>query len=155
MSEPLIHTEQRAIPRWIDIIITALAWVGFIFLFAKGFFDMIGRAPNMGPIPFRLYILSGLTTIALYVAIALFNAVIIIVWAKYNQVRFQVERRGHRPSLDDDELASSMDLSGEMIAKLKAGSCMTLYNDEHGQLLEVKDGLQLPTVAPVVNLRRG
>ena len=81
MSEPLIHTEQRAIPRWIDIIITALAWIGFIFLFAKGFFDMIGRAPNMGPIPFRLYILSGLTTIALYFAIALFNAVIIILWA--------------------------------------------------------------------------
>ncbi|CQD33334.1 poly-beta-1,6-N-acetyl-D-glucosamine biosynthesis protein PgaD [Yersinia mollaretii] len=155
MNEPLIHTEQRLIPRWIDIIITALAWFGFIFLFVKGFLDMIDRAPNMGPIPFRLYILSGLTTLALYAAIALFNAVVIIIWAKYNQVRFQVERRGHRPHLNDDELASSMDISGEMVAQLKAGSCLTLYNDEHGQLLDVKEGLQLPSVAPVVNLRRG
>ncbi|CNB18195.1 poly-beta-1,6-N-acetyl-D-glucosamine biosynthesis protein PgaD [Yersinia intermedia] len=155
MSAPLIHTEQRLIPRWIDIIITALAWIGFIFLFVKGFLDIIGREPNMGPIPFRIYIISGLTTLALYLAIAAFNAVVIIIWAKYNQVRFQVERRGHRPHLNDDELASSMELSAEMVAQLKAGSCLTLYNDEHGQLLEVKEGLQLPTVAPVVNLRRG
>ncbi|CNI26498.1 MULTISPECIES: poly-beta-1,6-N-acetyl-D-glucosamine biosynthesis protein PgaD [Yersinia] len=155
MSAPLIHTEQRAIPRWIDIIITALAWFGFIFLFVKGFLDMIHRAPNMGPIPFRMYILAGLTTLALYAAIAAFNAIVLIVWAKYNQVRFQVERRGHRPHLNDDELADSLDVSGDMIAQLKAGSCLTLYNDEHGQLLEVKEGLQLPSVAPVVNLRRG
>lgn len=155
MSAPLIHTEQRAIPRWIDIIITALAWFGFIFLFVKGFLGMIHRAPNMGPIPFRMYILAGLTTLALYAAIAAFNAIVLIVWAKYNQVRFQVERRGHRPHLNDDELADSLDVSGDMIAQLKAGSCLTLYNDEHGQLLEVKEGLQLPSVAPVVNLRRG
>ncbi|CNH75999.1 poly-beta-1,6-N-acetyl-D-glucosamine biosynthesis protein PgaD [Yersinia pekkanenii] len=155
MNAPLIHTEQRLIPRWIDIIITALAWFGFIFLFVKGFLDVIDRAPNMGPIPFRLYILGGLTTIALYAAIAVFNALVLIVWAKYNQVRFQVERRGHRAHLDDDELANSMEMSNNMIAQLKAGSCLTLYNDEHGQLLEVKEGLQLPIVAPVVNLRRG
>ncbi|MEQ9721352.1 poly-beta-1,6-N-acetyl-D-glucosamine biosynthesis protein PgaD [Yersinia alsatica] len=155
MSAPLIHTEQRTIPRWIDIIITALAWFGFIFLFVKGFLDMIHRAPDMGPIPFRVYILAGLTTLALYAAIAAFNAVVLIVWAKYNQVRFQVERRGHRPHLNDDELADSMEMSGSMIAQLKAGSCLTLYNDENGHLLEVKDGLQLPNVAPVVNLRRG
>ncbi|CCV46479.1 poly-beta-1,6-N-acetyl-D-glucosamine biosynthesis protein PgaD [Yersinia enterocolitica] len=155
MSAPLIHTEQRLLPRFIDIIITALAWFGFIFLFVKGFLDMIHRAPNMGPIPFRMYILAGLTTLALYAAIAAFNAIVLIVWAKYNQIRFQVERRGHRPHLDDDELADSMEMTGEMIAQLKAGSCLTLYNDEHGQLLEVKEGLQLPEVAPVVNLRRG
>ncbi|EEP91549.1 hemin storage system, HmsS protein [Yersinia kristensenii ATCC 33638] len=139
----------------IDIIITALAWFGFIFLFVKGFLDMIHRAPNMGPAPFRMYILAGLTTLVLYAAIAAFNAIVLIVWAKYNQVRFQVERRGHRPHLDDEELANSMEMSSEIIAQLKAGSCLTLYNDEHGQLLEVKEGLQLPTVAPVVNLRRG
>ncbi|AHM73582.1 poly-beta-1,6-N-acetyl-D-glucosamine biosynthesis protein PgaD [Yersinia hibernica] len=155
MSTPLIHTEQRLIPRLIDITITALAWFGFIFLFVKGFLDMIHRAPNMGPIPFRMYILAGLTTLALYAAIAAFNAIVLIVWAKYNQVRFQVERRGHRPHLDDDELANSMEMTPEMIAQLKAGSCLTLYNDEHGQLLDVKEGLQLPSVAPVVNLRRG
>ncbi|CFR20956.1 poly-beta-1,6-N-acetyl-D-glucosamine biosynthesis protein PgaD [Yersinia kristensenii] len=155
MSTLLIHTEQRLIPRLIDIIITALAWFGFIFLFVKGFLDMIHRAPNMGPAPFRMYILAGLTTLVLYAAIAAFNAIVLIVWAKYNQVRFQVERRGHRPHLDDEELANSMEMSSEVIAQLKAGSCLTLYNDEHGQLLEVKEGLQLPTVAPVVNLRRG
>lgn len=155
MSTPLIHTEQRLIPRWIDIIITALAWFGFIFLFVKGFLDMIHLAPNMGPVPFRLYILAGMTTLALYAAIAAFNAIVLIVWAKYNQVRFQVERRQHRPHLDDNELADSMGISGEMIAQLKAGSCLTLYNDEHGELLEIKEGLQLPEVAPVVNLRRG
>ncbi|CNJ34918.1 hemin storage system protein [Yersinia aldovae] len=155
MSTPLIHTEQRFIPRWIDIIITALAWFGFIFLFVKGFFDMIGRAPNMGPIPFRMYILASLTTLALYAAIAAFNAVVLIVWAKYNQVRFQVERRGHRPHLDDDELANSMEMTSEMITQLQTGSCLTLYNDEHGNLLEVKEGLHLPQVAPVINLRRG
>ncbi|ELI8259577.1 poly-beta-1,6-N-acetyl-D-glucosamine biosynthesis protein PgaD [Yersinia enterocolitica] len=155
MSAPLIHTEQRLLPRLIDIIITALAWFGFIFLFVKGFLDMIHRAPNMGTIPFRMYILAGLTTLALYAAIAAFNAIVLIVWAKYNQIRFQVERRGHRPHLGDDELADSMEMTGEMIAQLKAGACLTLYNDEHGQLLEVKEGLQLPEVAPVVNLRRG
>ncbi|AJJ10890.1 poly-beta-1,6-N-acetyl-D-glucosamine biosynthesis protein PgaD [Yersinia rohdei] len=154
MSEPLIHTEQRAIPRWIDIIITALAWFGFIFLFVKGFVAMLDRAPNMGPIPFRIYILAGLTTLALYVVIAIFNAIVLIAWAKYNQIRFQVERRGHRPHLDDDELADSLDMSGEMIAQLQAGSCLTLYNDDEGQLREIKEGLQLPTVAPVINLRQ-
>ncbi|EEQ02464.1 hemin storage system, HmsS protein [Yersinia rohdei ATCC 43380] len=120
----------------------------------KGFVAMLDRAPNMGPIPFRIYILAGLTTLALYVVIAIFNAIVLIAWAKYNQIRFQVERRGHRPHLDDDELADSLDMSGEMIAQLQAGSCLTLYNDDEGQLREIKEGLQLPTVAPVINLRQ-
>ncbi|WP_145475777.1 poly-beta-1,6-N-acetyl-D-glucosamine biosynthesis protein PgaD [Yersinia similis] len=155
MSTPLIFTEQRLLPRWIDIIITVLAWFGFIFLLVRGFLEMISRAPHMGPIPLRIYILSGLTTIALYVAIAAFNAVVLIIWAKYNQARFQVERRGHRPGLDDDELASSMALSPELIAQLKGGLCLTLYNDEYGHLLDVKEGLQLPEVATVIHLRQG
>lgn len=155
MSTHLIYTEQRRLPRWIDILITVLAWFGFIFLLVRGFLAMIANAPYMGPIPLRIYILSGLTTIALYLAIAAFNAIVLIVWAKYNQVRFQVERRGHRPHLDDDELAISMDISPELIARLKSGACLTLYNDEHGQLLDVKEGLQLPRIAPVINLRQG
>lgn len=81
MSTPLIFTEQRLLPRWIDIIITALAWFGFVFLLVRGFLEMISRAPHMGPIPLRIYILSGLTTIALYLAIAAFNAVVLIIWA--------------------------------------------------------------------------
>lgn len=37
MSTPLIFTEQRLLPRWIDIIITALAWFGFVFCWCGAF----------------------------------------------------------------------------------------------------------------------
>lgn len=36
MNQPLIFTERRLLPRIIDVLLTAIAWVGFIYLIYKG-----------------------------------------------------------------------------------------------------------------------
>ncbi|ANI29012.1 hemin storage system protein [Yersinia entomophaga] len=140
MSAPLIQTEQRLLPKLIDIIITAFAWCGFIYLFVNGLLATVHHAPHAGTIPLHIYLLEGLSTIVIYLLIALFNALVLIAWAKYNQVRWRVERRQHRPHLEDHELASTLSVQAELIAELKGGNNFVLYNDEDGRLVDVKLG---------------
>lgn len=115
MSVFLIYIEQCLLLCLIDIIIIVLVWFGFIFLFVKGFLDMIYCVLNMGLILFRMYILVGLMMLVLYVVIVVFNVIVLIVWVKYNQICFQVECCGYCFYLDDNEFVDSMEMMGEMI----------------------------------------
>ena len=52
MNQPLIFTERRLLPRIIDVLLTAIAWVGFIYLIYKGLITALAHSPYMGVRPF-------------------------------------------------------------------------------------------------------
>ena len=99
MNQPLIFTERRLLPRIIDVLLTAIAWVGFIYLIYKGLITALAHSPYMGVRPF----FTTLDTVTFYILVALVNGLVLIGWAKYNQFRFRVERRSrrYRKSLND------------------------------------------------------
>ncbi|WP_129544725.1 poly-beta-1,6-N-acetyl-D-glucosamine biosynthesis protein PgaD [Serratia sp. 1D1416] len=78
MTDILIYSERGLLPRLIDGALTLFAWCGFIYLFSRGLMSVMEQHGAHSA-------LSLLQVISLYIVVALFNAVSLIGWAKYNQ----------------------------------------------------------------------
>lgn len=139
MEHPLIFTEQRTLPRFIDLVLTLAAWLGFGYLIYLGLVKALSENAFMGPRPFE----STLVTLALYFLIALINALILILWAKYNQFRFRVERRKRRPALAPTELAVSFHITPELVTELNKGRVLTVHHNSTGGIsyVDVNQGI--------------
>ncbi|WP_237388317.1 poly-beta-1,6-N-acetyl-D-glucosamine biosynthesis protein PgaD [Xenorhabdus sp. Sc-CR9] len=133
MKDPLIFTEQKLSPLLIDILLTILAWVGFVYLFAMGLF----YSSHNGSKLFTSEFTSELGLIALYIIIAIFNALLLIGWAKYNQYRFKIERRRHRASLTHAEVASSLILEQKLLSVLRQSKVSSITYDNHGHIIGI------------------
>ncbi|MBD2785147.1 poly-beta-1,6-N-acetyl-D-glucosamine biosynthesis protein PgaD [Xenorhabdus sp. DI] len=118
MKDPLIFTEQKLSLRLIDILLTILAWVGFIYLFMVGLFN---ASHNITP----------------YIVIAIINALLLIGWAKYNQHRFKIERRRHRPALTHAEVAQSFMLEQKLLDTLRQSKVSSISYDNHGHIIGI------------------
>ncbi|MDC9613275.1 poly-beta-1,6-N-acetyl-D-glucosamine biosynthesis protein PgaD [Xenorhabdus khoisanae] len=135
MKNPLIFTEQRLLPRLIDILLTILAWGGFIYLFMLGLLN----SSHNGPRPFAAIFTLEVGVIALYIAIAVFNALLLIGWAKYNQRRFRIERRHHRPTLTHAEVAKSLTLEQKLLDVLRQSKVSSITYDNHGHIIGINE----------------
>lgn len=146
MSQPLIFTEQRLLPRVIDVILTLIAWIGFSYLIYKGLITALADSPFMGLRPF----FTTLNTVSFYAIVALVNGLVLIFWAKYNQMRFRVERRNRKPGLEDNELAVSMHITPQLALELNKGRVVTVYHHESGEIehVEAEKGIVDNLLAP-------
>lgn len=52
MNQPLIFTERRLLPRVIDVVLTLIAWIGFLYLIYKGLIVALAHSPHIGVRPF-------------------------------------------------------------------------------------------------------
>lgn len=139
MEHPLIFTEQRLLPKFIDLVLTLVAWLGFGYLIYLGLIKALTENAFLGPRPFE----STLVTLALYFIIALVNGLILIMWAKYNQFRFRVERRKRRPALATTELAGSFHITPELVTELNKGRVLTVHHNSTGGIsyVDVNQGI--------------
>ncbi|MBC8946656.1 poly-beta-1,6-N-acetyl-D-glucosamine biosynthesis protein PgaD [Xenorhabdus indica] len=135
MKDPLIFTEQRLLPRLIDIILTIIAWAGFTYLFIVGLFN----SPHHGPKPVTSVFTSEVSSIVLYIIIAIFNSLLLIGWARYNQIRFRIERRRHRPVLNNEELAKSFSLEPQLMNRLNQGKVSSITYNTHGHMIGITE----------------
>ena len=129
MSQPLIFTEQRLLPRVIDVLLTIFAWVAFLHLIHEGLVIALMEPRHMEVRPF----FNTLDTVTFYIFIALMNGLFLIGWAKYNQFRFRVERRSRRPGLEDHELAESLRITRELVTELNKARVLTVHHHESGK----------------------
>ena len=130
MNQPLIFTELRLIPRVMDTILTLVAWIGFSYLVYNGLIAALAHSPFMGLRPF----FTTLNTVTFYALVALVNGLLLIGWAKYNQVRFRIERRNRRPGLEKTELATSLHLTEQAAYGLNHGRVVTVFHTENGEI---------------------
>ena len=80
----LVRTRQRTAMWLIDVLLTLVAWAGLIWLLARGIGSMLDT--HGGP-RFDAPIFAAINTLQVYLWIAVFNAVILISWARYQQRR--------------------------------------------------------------------
>ncbi|QFH72587.1 poly-beta-1,6-N-acetyl-D-glucosamine biosynthesis protein PgaD [Enterobacter sp. E76] len=139
MEQPLIFTEQRKLPKFIDTVLTIAAWLGFGYLIYLGLVKALSENAFMGPRPFE----STLVTLALYFLIALVNGLVLILWAKYNQLRFRVERRKRRQALAPKELAVSFHITPELVTELNKARVLTVHHNSMGGIsyVDIKQGI--------------
>jgi biofilm PGA synthesis protein PgaD len=132
----IIRTRQRPFLVVIDVFFTVLAWIGLLYLLAQGLWPLID--PHNGThIDASLF--DALGTLQIYLWVALFNAVILIGWARYQQRKSKsfAQRRLPAPVVDDQGLSKSFKLTGDRLAKLRAPGSMTIHNDQEGDVSHV------------------
>ncbi|MDY0208037.1 MAG: poly-beta-1,6-N-acetyl-D-glucosamine biosynthesis protein PgaD [Pseudomonas sp.] len=133
MSHPLIVTERRLLPRLFDTLLTLIAGIGFIWLIYQGVVSILQTQQEDEINLLR----PTFTTLAIYLLIVLVNSLFLILWAKYNQLRFRVERRTRRPDISDDQLATHFGLSPEVLAQLNQSQIAVVNYDNDGAVVDV------------------
>lgn len=145
----IIRTRRAPLRRAFDAVLTALAWTGFFYLFASGIRDILVEAATGLDVPFWSALMPTMGTLSVYVLVGVFNGVVLLVWALYNQVRFAgMDRRKPLPPLDDDELVASFGLPGARVQSLQQAKVAVIDHDHDGGIAGVRLGYEW-SVAPV------
>ena len=79
--------------------------------------------------------------------VALFNAAVLLLWAKYNEWRFRGKERRQPPTpLTDEQLAKSFGV--DLAERLRAAPSrrMTVHHDAKGnvQAIDIHDAVEMP-----------
>ncbi|WP_333849462.1 poly-beta-1,6-N-acetyl-D-glucosamine biosynthesis protein PgaD [Leclercia sp.] len=130
MIQPLIFTEQRLFPRAMDSLLTIVAWLGFSWLIFSGLLNAIEHDPLLGARPFY----TTLSTLRIYLLVASLIVLALIGWAKYNQLRFRIERRKRRPGLERHEVAASFNITPELALMMSQAQVFTLGHYDTGAI---------------------
>ncbi|MFE8118196.1 poly-beta-1,6-N-acetyl-D-glucosamine biosynthesis protein PgaD [Brenneria goodwinii] len=134
MNSPLIFTEPRPAARLLDVLMTLCGWCGFSWLMIVGLLETLQHSPWAGPRP----VTSELNTVSLYLAIGIFNALLLIGWAKYNQFRFRIERRKRSGDLNSEEVAQSFSIQKNQIDTLNHNRVQHVWHDENGRVVRIE-----------------
>ena len=132
-SQPLIFTERRLLPKLMDSLLTCIAWLGFIWLIYHGVRALLQAQPQIGISSLGL----TFNTLTLYLLIALGNSFLLILWAKYNQRRFRIERRTRPQALPDEQLTCHFGLTPQVLAQLSQSQIVVVHHNHDGSALEV------------------
>lgn len=132
----LIRTPQRRAMWALDVFLTLLAWAGLVLLLIRGLAPMLqvhGAAQVEAPI------FAALETLQIYLWIALFNALVLIGWARYQQQRGKrfAQRRSEGKTLSDDCLIQSFRLGLGEFEQLQQPGVLLIHNDAEGGVREV------------------
>tara|TARA_R110000822_G_scaffold21702_1_gene68341 strand:+ start:5931 stop:6416 length:486 start_codon:yes stop_codon:yes gene_type:complete len=135
----LIHTPRHWLPQLVDIILTIIAWVVFVWLMYNGIVDLIDDQRQGPRIEMGTQLLSGLDSLLLYLVLSLMVAGILSIWAVYRRKQAdKFERRKRVPDISDTTLSSSFGVDPRLMKLLQEQQVLTVHNDDDGHLLSVE-----------------
>lgn len=150
----LVRTRQNTVMWIIDVVLTLVAWGGLIWLLARGINAMLET--HGGP-RIEAPIFAALNTLQVYLWIALFNAVILISWARYQQRRGRkfAQRRAEANALSDKNLIESFNLEDGHLEQFRKPGVLVIHNDEDGGVEDVKAHVSRDVERPPLTLVPG
>ncbi len=150
----LVRTRQRSIMWIIDVLLTLMAWAGLVWLLARGINSMLET--HGGP-RIEAPIFAALNTLQVYMWIALFNAVILVSWARYQQRKGRkfAQRRAQANALTDQTLSESFSLGEGDLEQLRRPGVLVIHNDEEGGVADVKSHVSRDVEKPGLSLVPG
>lgn len=150
----LVRTRQSTVMWLIDVLLTLLAWAGLIWLLARGMTSMLDT--HGGP-RFQAPIFAAINTLQIYLWVAVFNALILISWARYQQRRGRqfARRRAEAKALTDKTLSESFSLTEGELEQLRRPGVLVIHNDEKGHVSEVKAHISRDVEKPGLTLVPG
>ncbi len=150
----LVRTRQSLVMWIIDVLLTLMAWAGLIWLLARGVTSMLDT--HGGP-RIEAPIFAALNTLQIYLWIALFNAVILVSWARYQQRKGRkfAQRRAQANALSDQHLSESFKLGAGDLEQLRRPGVLVIHNDEEGGVEEVRSHVSRDVERPALTLVPG
>ncbi len=134
MKQPLVITELRTLPRLLDILLTLLAWFAFIWLVYHGVITVLQTSHEMDS--WLQQLVSGAAKI--YYLVALAVIVMFLGWAKYNQIRFQLERRQRQTRMTDEELSESLGLPLDLYRHFQELKVFAVDHCADGKVMNIR-----------------
>ncbi|MDQ0651397.1 biofilm PGA synthesis protein PgaD [Pseudomonas cedrina] len=150
----LVRTRQRSVMWVIDVLLTLMAWAGLIWLLARGINSILQT--HGGP-RFEAPIFAALNTLQIYLWIAVFNAIILISWARYQQRRGRkfAQRRAEAKALSDQHLSESFSLADGDLEQLRRPGVLVIHNDDEGGVAQVTSHVSRDVEKPGLTLVPG
>ncbi|MBT0730927.1 poly-beta-1,6-N-acetyl-D-glucosamine biosynthesis protein PgaD [Rosenbergiella nectarea] len=127
-SQPILITEPRLSIRIVDSILTLIAWGGFLYLILHEYQLLFSEQ-------YRSEV-SPVTTLINYFLFALIYVFLFILWAKYNQLFFNRERRKRKKSLSQEALAKSFDITVDELEKLEDHRVIIVFHSPSGEITQ-------------------
>jgi len=137
-STMVIATERSRLRYLLDVALTALAWLLFAYLFARGMVAVVeGRMAGLDA-PFWHDALPTMQTLATYAVLAVVNALVLFAWAWYNWRRFRgLDRRQPPPPLERERLARSFEVPSDLLDRMERAQVMIVHHTEDGRIAAV------------------
>lgn len=146
-ASTMIIRSARGHGRFIlDCLLTAGAWVAFIFLFARGLWSMSTEKVNGVNQPSFSHILPTLSDLSVYIFAMLVQGGILILWAQYNYCRFRgALRRTPYTPLAALTLLHDYGISAPTLQALRTWPLSVIHHAHDGSITRVENALHAPT----------
>ncbi|MDX3904302.1 MAG: poly-beta-1,6-N-acetyl-D-glucosamine biosynthesis protein PgaD [Pigmentiphaga sp.] len=137
-STMVITTKRTRLRYLLDVVLTAIAWIVFLYLFARGMIAVVeGRMAGLDA-PFWSGAFPTMRTLAVYAALAVINALILFAWAWYNWRRFRgLDRRSAPAPMKPERLATGFGVSAELLARMESARILVVHHTEDGLIAAV------------------
>lgn len=132
----MIITTQRSRAGYLfDLILTAVGWFAFVYLFGAGILAILRGAAGGPAAPLLPVFLPTMHTLWGYALLAAANAAVLVAWAVYNHRRFagKDRRKPIRP-LSDQRLAKSFAVSATQLAQLRSARIAIVHHAAGGEI---------------------
>lgn len=131
----------------LDVLLTVLAWLGFVLLWSRGLRNLLDHKDIDGlELPIVQQLLPTVHDLSIYVLAILLQGLLLLGWARYNFWRFHgKQRRGPIPALSDSRLMADYDLDAESLQRLRSQAVSVVEHAFDGSIVQVRaPALHLP-----------
>ncbi|HEX7386109.1 MAG TPA: poly-beta-1,6-N-acetyl-D-glucosamine biosynthesis protein PgaD [Castellaniella sp.] len=139
-----------------DFLLTACAWLAFLYLFGSGIWSIVHDGASEMANPVALRFLPHMHVLLAYATVSIGIGLLLLAWASYNAKRYGgLDRRRHPRTLAPESLAASFDISPTQVSTLHANQSIWIHHTPEGQisLLRFIDSPRTPTRDVVRQLR--
>lgn len=146
----IVQTQQHWLPKALDVVLTLLAWYAFLWLMAGGIGNMLEQGVRITFSKLPPQLLATALNVLTYTAMGVALTVLLLVWAKYNQIRAgRYTRRARIPDMCDSRLSVSFGVHPSVVQPMRGESRLVFHNDHNGDL----ERAHLPGLGDTINVR--
>lgn len=134
----IIKTPRSRLLASVDVLLTSLAWLALIYLLGKGMLAIV-QGQRSGPeVTLFERFLPSAGTLGAYAIVAVVNACVLLLWAKYNELRFRgKDRRAALAQLSSEQVAQSFSMDADTRLSVATSRWMTVHHGAEGQVQSI------------------
>lgn len=138
-STMIIRTQRG---RWrvlLDSLLTLIAWVVFVYLFAAGIWSVVMHShPGAVDLPWLSRLLPTVSNLGVYLLAMLIQGGLLLLWARYNWWRFHgQDRRARIAPLDDESLLRWSGIPAQALQRLRQAPVSVIHHAPDGSIYRV------------------
>lgn len=144
----IITTKRPASMLITDTLITAVAWIAFIYQFTKGVVFLLSDHPDVPSSIFGIALSPTTSVVLVCVIVCAFNAIVVYTWARLRaSPHGKAYDRSVSQELTSDTLADHFSLSPLQLNKVQDSRVTVVYHSAAGGITHLDTGdLQLHEV---------